>query len=75
MIVLQEKGGAMANYKRKRPKKYTLNDCGVKHCRYDHNRDYSLNGRDRYVMNQWKQVPYDGKNPWRHKGNDIEISY
>lgn len=65
----------MANFRRKRPKKITVSDCGYKNCRYDAYSIDTVNGVDRYLPSQWRKVPYEGKNPWRHKKDIISAYY
>lgn len=53
----------MANYKRKRPHRQVLRDCN-KGCKYDGSRYGPINGRERYLPNDWKKL--GGRKAWRY---------
>jgi len=63
------------NYKRHRPKEYTIRDCGYRSCKQDKGKLKNPNGKDRYLFKQWMQVPFEGKNPWRYKDDLGQIPY
>jgi hypothetical protein len=53
----------MANFKRKRPKEYTIHICGYRHCSQDKGK-FRGNGRDRYLTGYWKKL--GGRHAWRY---------
>lgn len=64
----------MANFKRKRPKEYTIHYCGYRNCKQDQVK-FKGNGRDRYLVQMYKKMPLgDKQHAWRYYNNDIEIS-